>query len=81
MYTKKESLFELEMQDAQSIVEQIEGRVLEPTIPEVHQAVEIIQRHLRKEAVNRQVAALEPEDLCPAQKRDMVRDLAKVFRG
>lgn len=64
-----------------SIIEQIEQRVLEPTPTEVECAVSIIQRHLEKEARNRQVSILAPKDLCPAQKRDMIRDLVRLFKG
>jgi len=66
---------------ARGIIEQIEARTLEPTATAVETAVAIIQRHLDREARNREVSMLAPEDLCPAQKRDMIRDLARLFRG
>ena len=64
-----------------SLIEQIEQRILEPTPTEVDTAISIIQKHLQKEARNRQLEMIEPEDLCPAQKRDMVRDLSRIFRS
>ena len=65
---------------SQSLIEQIRARSPSPTATQVETAVEIIQRHLRKEARNRQLEMIGPEDLCPAQKRDMVSDLMRLFR-
>ena len=74
-------LFDLEPQGPKlSIIEQIEQRVLEPTPTQVESAVSIIQKHLEKEARNRQLPIIAPDDLCPAQKRDMVRDLFHLLR-
>lgn len=65
---------------SQSLIEQIRARSLTPTAAQVETAVEIIQRHLRKEARNRGVEMIYPDDLCPAQKRDMVSDLMRMAR-
>ena len=74
-------LFDLEPHDIKlSIIEQIEQRVLEPTPTQVETAVSIIQKHLEKEARNRQLPMIAPDDLCPAQKRDMVRDVFHLLR-
>lgn len=74
-------LFDIEVDGVkQSLIEQIQARGLEPTQTQVDTAIEMIHRHLKKEARNRQADMLDPEDLCSAQKRDLVRDLARLLR-
>jgi len=46
----------------------------------VDEAVHVIQTHVDKEARNRQLGYLAVRDLCPSQKADLVRDLARLFR-
>lgn len=65
---------------SEGILSQIEERTCDATITQISTAISIMQYHLEKEARNRQVAMISPEDLCPDQKRDMIRDLAKLFR-
>jgi hypothetical protein len=75
-------LYDLELEDtAQSIVDEIEERILEPTPAEIEAAISIIQHHIEKESRNRQVPVLAPEDLCPMQKRNLVKDLSRLLRG
>lgn len=81
MAAHKTPLFDLGIHcTPRTIIEQIEERALEPTATQVERAIEIIGRHLSKEAKNRQVPMLAPADLCPAQKRDLVRDLARLLQ-
>ena len=72
---------ESDMEINPNLIRDIEQRILEPTPTEVEQVISIIQHHLDKEARNRQVDCLSPEDLCPAQKRDLVRDLTRLLKA
>ena len=83
MPVKENTLFDTEttLDAPGSIIEQIEKRMLEPTTSEVASAISIMQYHIDKEARNRGVETLAPEDLCPTQKRDLVRDIARLFRS
>lgn len=82
MSAHQRALLDTETRPAiESLIQQIERQEWEPTPSEVELATSIIQDHLRKEARNREVPMLAPEDLCPAQKRDMIRDIAKLLRG
>jgi hypothetical protein len=75
------SLFEVEVDGVkQSLIEQIQARAYEPTQTQVDAAVDLIQRQLKKEAQNRQADMIDPEALCPAQQRDLIRDLARLLR-
>ncbi|MFA6665653.1 MAG: hypothetical protein WCT06_03675 [Armatimonadota bacterium] len=80
MTTREPALFDDEILSP-NIVEQAEDHLIQPTADEVQAAICIMEKHLKREASNRQVDALSPDDLCPAQKTDMVRDLARLFRG
>jgi biotin carboxylase len=80
MSAKEPALFDDEIL-APTVVEQAEDHLIQPTADEVEAAICIMEKHLGREARNRQVDRLAPDDLCPAQKTDMVRDLAKLFRG
>lgn len=81
MSTGQGLLFEVEVDGVrQSLIEQIQARGIEPSQTQVDAVTALIQNHLRREAGNRQLEFLWPEDLCPAQKRDMVRDLARLLR-
>lgn len=46
----------------------------------VDEAIRLIQTHVDKEARNRQLGYLAVRDLCPSQKADLVRDIARLFR-
>jgi hypothetical protein len=46
----------------------------------VDEAIRLIQAHVDKEARNRALGYLAVRDLCPSQKADLVRDLARLFR-
>jgi hypothetical protein len=72
-----QDLFTNEIDD---ILNQIDSPSLEPSNAEVEEAMSVIQRHLEREARNRQLEMLSPDDLCPEQKRDLVKDLARIFR-
>jgi hypothetical protein len=75
------SLFEVDVDGVkQSLIEQIQTRAYEPTQTQVDAAVDLMQRHLRKEARNRQADIIAPQDMCPAQQRDLIRDLARLLR-
>ena len=65
---------------SRGLIEQIEARTPQPAADQIEDAVRIIGKHLRKEASNRQLDMIGPDDLCPAQKRDMVRDLMRLLR-
>lgn len=41
----------------------------------VEAALAIIQTHLDREATNRRMPALQPRQLCPEQKVELLRDL------
>lgn len=54
-------------------------------VPEVDrgaadEAARIIQRHVEQEARNRRMFYLRVQDLCPAQKVELVQDLSRLFR-
>lgn len=76
------TLFTLESTDTvtEAIIDQIKSPTVEPTITEIEVAINILQHHLEKEARNRSLPMLAPEDLCPAQKRELVRDLTRLLR-
>lgn len=46
----------------------------------IQDAISIIQQHVDKEAQNRRVRELAVRDLCPMQKAELVKDLARVLR-
>lgn len=78
MAIRETPLFAADMDGAaRSIVDEIEELVLEPSATEV--AVEVIRRHLEKEAGNRGVGWVKPDDLCPTQRRNMVKDLKRLL--
>lgn len=41
----------------------------------VEEAMRVIQTHLDREAHNRRMRSLQPQELCPDQKSELVRDL------
>jgi len=45
------------------------------TLPATGRTVALIQEHLDKEARNRQQSGLQPRDLCPMQKAELVQDM------
>lgn len=53
---------------------------VDPDQGAVDEAARIIQRHVEREARNRRVQYLAVRDLCPAQKAELVADLARLFR-
>lgn len=53
---------------------------VDPDRSAVDEAARIIQRHVEREARNRRVQYLAVRDLCPAQKAELVADLARLFR-
>lgn len=82
MSAEQKHLSALESTDvADTIVEQIDITNVEATTHEVISMIAIMQKHLEKEAKNREVPMLEPVDLCPAQKKDLAREMARLFRG
>lgn len=46
----------------------------------VLEAIGLIQQHVDKEATNRRVRELPIRDLCPMQKAELVKDLARALR-
>ena len=46
----------------------------------VSDAIRVIQEHLDKEARNRRQTSLNPKELCPMQKAELVQDLANILR-
>lgn len=46
----------------------------------VDEAAKIIQRHVEQEARCRRMFYLRVQDLCPAQKVELVQDLSKLFQ-
>ncbi len=81
MSTGQASLFEIEADGVkQSLIEQIQARGFEPTQTQVDAAIDLIHRQLKKEARNRQADMIDAEDLCSAQKRDLVRDLTRLLK-
>ncbi len=46
----------------------------------IEQASRVIQEHLDKEARNRRQSMLQPRELCPMQKAELVQDLASILR-
>lgn len=80
MTAQRAVLPELDADVPPRLIEEIERRTPQPTVDQIDQAISIIGGHLRKEASNRQLDMIVPDDLCPAQKRDMVRDLMRLLR-
>ena len=81
MTSQQISSFDVEASEVpRGLIQQIEARTPQPTQDQIEDAVGIIGKHLGKEAANRQLEMIRPEDLCPAQKRDMVRDLMRLLR-
>lgn len=46
----------------------------------VDEAIRVIQHHLDLEAGNRRLTSLDPRDLCPMQKAEMIQDLTRLLR-
>lgn len=83
MHSEQQALFTLDLGDevSEGIIDQITTPAAEPTFTEIEVAIGIMQHHLEKEARNRQIEMIAPEDLCPTQKRELVRDMARLLRG